>query len=145
MAESMSTEEESDLEFSSPGSNSSVRSASEKLPPAKRILCPHCDSMLSRRSFFRHKSLFFSPTEQSWTLCSSQTVTKDSERVWLDSDSDTDLFHSEEDNSTHDFRSMADRHGRSASHDSTVDLQLQVRLSLYLITILLIIYCLLCV
>ena len=59
MAESVSTEE-SDLEFSSPGSNSSIRLASEQPTPAKRsrILCPHCDSMLSRRSFFCHKSRF---------------------------------------------------------------------------------------
>ena len=127
----MSIEEESDLEFSSPGSNSSIRSASEQLPPAKRsrIFCPHCNSMLSRRSFFHHRRRFFSPVTQSWTLCSSQTVKKDSERVLPDSGSDTDLFDSEQDNSTCDFRSNTDRDGCSASNCSAVDLQLQVRCS----------------
>ena len=82
------------LVLSSSSSNDTSQDSSAK---NKRIVCPHCRLSLSRRTYYRHKRLFYSSVTHSWAVCDKSETTlshfegKEGSTIPTVSDSDSEM------------------------------------------------------
>ena len=45
----------------------SQEKSSEKRRPRKNLFCPHCDEMVSKTTFYRHKKCYYDSRAKRWT------------------------------------------------------------------------------